>query len=140
MTDSVQPGLDRLLHAPSAAVLAVYGADGSFVMTPVWFRAFEEYVDVVVAEGDPKLDRLREDPRCVFLAFETVAPFAGFHIRAEVALVTEGVQEARLEIAGRYLGRGGAERWTAQRTKPGVIVRLPLVGARTWDLSAILPD
>lgn len=31
-------------------------------------------------------------------------------------------------------------RYVEQRTKPGVVVRLPLAKARTWDLRRILPD
>jgi len=33
-----------LLEAPSAAVLAVYRADGTVLMSPVWFRTVNEWV------------------------------------------------------------------------------------------------
>jgi hypothetical protein len=49
------------------------------------------------------------------------------------------VTEARLAIAGRYLGAEDGARFAAQRRPNGTLVRLPLDGARTWDLSAILP-
>jgi hypothetical protein len=129
-----------LLEMPSAAVLAVYRADGSILMSPVWFRAGEGWVEIVIAEGDAKLDRLRADPRCVFMAFEATAPFRGLRVSAIATLISDGVREARLAIASRYLGAEDGRRYVEQRTKPGVVVRLHLANAKTWDLSAILPS
>ena len=128
-----------LLAAASPAVLAVYRADGTLLMSPVWFRAVDDWIEIVIAEGDAKLDRLRADPRGVFMAFETTLPFAGLRIEDNVTLSSDGVQQTRLAIASRYLGVGDGRRYAEQRTKPGVVVRLPLSAARTWDLSAILP-
>jgi len=42
-------------------------------------------------------------------------------------------------IAGRYLGAEAGRRFAAERTKPGVVVRLA-TPPRAWDLSAILPS
>ena len=128
-----------LLETPSAAVLAVYRADGTILMTPVWFRADDEWIEIVIAEGDAKLERLWADPRCVFMAFETVPPFRGMRVEANAALSADGVQAARLAIASRYLGAQKGQQYVEQRTKPGVVVRLPLSSARTWDLQPILP-
>ena len=128
-----------LLEVASPAVLAVYRRDGTILMSPVWFRASDESIELVIAEGDAKLERLRTDPRCVFMAFETVAPFRGLRIEAAATLTADGVREARLAIASRYLGADDGHRYVEKRTKPGVIVRLSLSAARTWDLSSILP-
>lgn len=128
-----------LLQAPSAAVLAVYRSDASVLMSPVWFRAMDAWIEIVIAEGDAKLERLRSDPRCVFMAFETAPPFRGLQVRADATLQTDGVLEARRAIAGRHLGPDAAERYIAARATPGVLVRLPLSAARTWDLRRILP-
>ena len=129
-----------LLEAPSAAVMAVYRADGTILMTPVWFRADDEWIEIVIAEGDAKLERLRADPRCVFMAFETTPPFRGLRVEAEAALSSDGVRSARLAIASRYLGAQKGQRYVEQRTKPGVVVRLPLSLARTSDLRPIIPS
>jgi PPOX class probable F420-dependent enzyme len=132
--------IDReLLDAPAAAVLVVYRADGSALTSPVWFRADDDAVEIVIAEGDAKLVRLRADPRCVFMAFETAPPFRGLRIEGNATLSEEGVREARLEISSRYLGEAEGRRYVEQRTKPGVVVRLPLSEARSWDLRSILP-
>jgi len=128
-----------LFEAPSAAVLAVYRADGTVLMSPVWFGADDESIEIVIAEGDAKLERLRSDPRCVFMAFETTPPFRGLRVVAEATLSTDGARAARLEIASRYLGPQKGKQYVEQRTKPGVVVRLPLSSARTWDLQPIMP-
>lgn len=129
----------ELLDAPVAAVLVVYRADGSALTSPVWFRADDEAVEIVIAEGDAKLGRLRADPRCVFMAFEIVPPFRGLRIEGNAKLSEEGVRGARLSIASRYLGEADGRRYVDQRTKLGFLVRLPLAEARSWDLGSILP-
>ena len=73
------------------------------------------------------------------MVFESVPPFRGVKIRAEVELDDEGVQEARRAISARYLGAENAENFVAARG-PGVVVRLPMSAARTWDLAGILPE
>ena len=130
----------ELIEAPSAATLAVHRADGSILTSPVWFRAVDGWIEVVIAEGDPKLERLRADPRCAFLTFETAPPFRGLRIEAEATITADGVREVRRAIASRYLGPVDGLRSAEQRTKPGVVVRLPLASARTWDLRAMLPS
>ena len=132
--------MEAVLGAASAAVLAVYRADGEIMMSPVWFRVEGEWIEIVVAEGDAKLEHLRNDARCVFIAFETVPPFAGVRIRTDAVLSSDGVRDARLAIASRYLGSDAGARYVEQRTKPGVVVRLPLTRAWSWDLRAILPE
>jgi hypothetical protein len=129
-----------LLDVPSAAVLAVYRADGSAYISPVWFRVADESVEIVVADGDPKIERLRIDPRCIFMAFETTPPFRGLRIESEAQLSSADVHEARLAIASRYLGDTDGRRYVEQRTKPGTVVRVALASARTWDLGSILPS
>ena len=52
---------------------------------------------------------------------------------------TDGVRETRLAISSRYLGEEGGRQYVEQRTKPGVVVLLPLDAARTWDLAQIVP-
>src|SRR5438105_9223250 len=108
-------------------------------MSPVWFRADDGWIEIVIAEDDAKLERLRADPRCVFMAFETVPPFRGLRVEAEAALSADGVRAARSEIASRYLGAEKGQQYVEQRTKPRAVVRLPLSSARTWDLQPTLP-
>jgi PPOX class probable F420-dependent enzyme len=133
------PDLRSLLDAPSPAVLTTYRKDGSALVTPVWFRHVDDVFEVVIAEGDIKLQHLRRDPRCGLVVFEAVPPFRGVEIRGEADLVECDVREVRAAVAGRYLGVEDGQRFAAERSNPGVLLRL--AGAqRAWDLSAILPS
>jgi PPOX class probable F420-dependent enzyme len=128
-----------LLDAPSPAVLTTYRQDGSAMVTPVWFRHRDGAFEVVVAEDDVKLRHVRRDPRCALVVFEAVRPFRGVEVRGEAELVECDVRPIREEIAGRYLGTEDGRRFAAERTKPGVLLRVS-GEERVWDLSAILPS
>jgi hypothetical protein len=128
-----------LLEAPSPAVLTVYRSDGSAVVTPVWFRATADELEVVIAAGDGKLAHLDADPRCVLVVFEATPPFRGVEIRADGDVSADGVADARLAIASRYIGPERGRRFAELRGDRGVVLRLPLAEARAWDLSSNLP-
>jgi len=133
--DDVRP----LLDAPSPCVLTTYCRDGSALVSPVWFRFTGDAFEIVIATGDVKLAHLARDARCVIVVFEAVPPFRGVEVRGTAALIDCDVAEARAEIAGRYLGADAGARFAAERTKPGVLLRLAADEPRVWDLSAILP-
>lgn len=128
-----------LLAAASPAVLTVYREDGSALVSPVWFRLHGNQFEVVIATGDGKLSHLGRDPRCVLVVFETTAPFRRVEVRAEATLGFDGVADARLSIASRYLGEDLGRRFAEQRGGQGTLLRLPAVNARVSDLQAILP-
>jgi thiosulfate/3-mercaptopyruvate sulfurtransferase len=128
-----------LLDAPSPAVLTTYRADGTALVTPVWYRHRDGTFEVVIAESDVKLRHLRRDPRCSLVIFEAVRPFRGMEVRGEAELIECDVRAIRAEIAGRYLGVDDGRAFAAERTKPGVLLRLS-GDERAWDLSAILPS
>ena len=128
-----------LLDAPSPAVLTTYRKDGSALVTPVWFRWNAGAFEVVIAEDDIKLQHLARDPRCALVVFEAVRPFRGVEVRGEAELVEGDVTSIRTAIATRYLGAEDGARFAAERSKPGVLLRLAADHPRVWDLSAILP-
>src|SRR6476620_827805 len=130
-----------LFQAPSPAVLTTYRKDGTAVTSPVWFRFRDNTFEVVIAENDVNLRHLAGRPECELLVFETVPPFRGVRVRSEQPiLIRDGAQQARQEIAARYLGEERGKRFAAGRTGTGVLLRLPAVHAKAWDLTAILPS
>jgi hypothetical protein len=129
-----------LLDAAAPAVLTTYRRDGSAFVSPVWFRWKDGAFEWVIAEGDVKLRHLAANPECILLVFETVRPFRGVEVRGRPARVDADVTAARREIAGRYLGREAGERYAAERTKPGVLLRLAAGEPHVWDLTPILPS
>ena len=130
-----------LFQAPSPAVLTTYRKDGTAVTSPVWFRFRGDTFEVVIAENDVKLRHLAARPECELLVFETVPPFRGMRVRSDRPILTrDGAQQARQDIASRYLGEGRGKRFAAERTSTGILLRLPADHAKTWDLNAILPS
>jgi PPOX class probable F420-dependent enzyme len=128
-----------LLEAPSPAVLTTYRKDGSALVSPVWFRWDNGAFEVVIAKGDLKLGHLARDPRCTLVVFEAVRPFRGIEVRGTADLVERDVGPVRAAIAGRYLGEADGTRFAAERSTPGVVLRLVPDAPRVWDLSGILP-
>jgi PPOX class probable F420-dependent enzyme len=139
LSEDWRESLRSLLEAPSPAVLTTYRADGSALVSPVWFRFADGAFEVVVAEGDVKLAHLDRDPRSALVVFEAVPPFRGIEVRGEPEIVEKDVTEERASIAGRYLGAEAGLRFATERqAKPGVLLRLGSENPRVWDLSAIL--
>ena len=130
-----------LLEAPSPAVLTTYRKDGTAVASPVWFRFQGDSFEVVIAENDVKLRHLAARPECELLVFEAVPPFRGMRVRSDQPILTrDGAQQARQDIAARYLGEKRGKRFAAERTSTGILLRLPADHAKAWDLNAILPS
>ena len=129
-----------LLDAPSAAVLTLVREDGTALMSPVWYRWADGAFEVVIAEGDPKLRHLHQNPDCTLVIFETVAPFRGVEVAGQATLRRGDMTEIRQSMAGPYLGTEAGKRFAADRvSKPGVLLHLPGEHARVWSLAGILP-
>jgi hypothetical protein len=131
---------ESLLDAAAPAVLTTYRQDGTAVPSPVWYRLHEDAFEVVIAQGDVKLRHLDRRPRCSLLIFESVPPFRGLRVEGEPTLTNQDVTPVRRSIASRYLGPDLGARFAADQSPSGVVLRLSAVDARTWDLSATLPD
>ena len=138
--DLLPPDLRSLIDGPSPATLTLYREDGEAITSPMWFRLDGESFEVVVAATDRKLEHLRRDPRCVLLIFEAVRPFRGIQVRATASIAPDEGARVRLAIASRYLGPDGGRAYAdLDRRPPGFVIRLPVAGARTWDLADNLP-
>jgi hypothetical protein len=128
----------ELLDRPSPAVLTTYRADGTAVASPVWYRRTDDSLEVVIADSDVKLRHLARRPESALLIFEATIPFRAVRVEGTPILDHVGGTEARRSIARRYLGIDRGDAFTASRGS-ATIVRFPRSGARTWDLSGILP-
>ena len=126
-----------LLEAPSAAALAVHRPDGSVHLSPVWYRWTGAAFEVVIAPGDGKLRHLENDRRVSLLIFEAVPPFRGVEMHGVAEIRTDGVGEARLSIATRYLGAAGGRAVAVRRGDRGVVLSLRPEEPRVWDLSEL---
>jgi hypothetical protein len=139
--EPTDPAIVALLEGPSAATLTIYREDGQAITSPVWPLFTGDAFEIVVGLGDPKLRHLKHDPRCVLTVFETVRPFRGFTMRSSVTSIEpdEGA-DLRRAVATLYLGEGdGIAYADPNRRPPGFRLRIPVGGARAWDLADILP-
>jgi Pyridoxamine 5'-phosphate oxidase len=133
--------LRTLLEGASPATLTLYGDDGEAITSPVWYRVADDSFELVVAATDHKLDRLRQDPRCVLLIFEATPPFRGVMVRDQASMEFDESAQVRLAIATRYLGPDAGRAYAdLDRRPPGWVVRLPVAAARAWHLDDKLPD
>lgn len=138
--DPLNASLRTLLASASPATLTLYREDGRAITSPVWFRVEGDWFEIVVAASDDKLDHLRVDPRCSLLVFEAVSPFRGVQVTGEASIAPDEGARTRLAIASAYLGpEGGRAYADLARRQPGFVIRLPVAGARGWDLSDKLP-
>ena len=126
-----------LLESPAPAALVVYRRDGSAHLSPVWFRWTGEAFEVVIAEGDGKLKHLERDQRASLLIFEAVPPFRGVQVDGTAEIRTDGVTEARLSIASRYIGEAGGRALVKRRGDTGVVLTLRPTNPRVWDLAEL---
>ena len=127
-----------LFEAPSPAVLTTYRKDGTAVASPVWFRFRGDTFEVVIAENDVKLRHLAARPECELLVFEAVPPFRGVRVRSDQPILTrDGAQQARQDIAARYLGEG-SESSPLNAPAPASCCAFG-IHSTAWDLKAILP-
>jgi hypothetical protein len=79
-------------------------------------------------------------PRCILVVFEAVPPFRAVEVKGEPEMLDGDVTDARVAIAGRYLGVDRGRRFAATRRSPrGTLLRLVPNATRIWDLSAALP-
>ena len=129
--------LKSLLDSPAAAVLATYRKDGTAKLSPVWFRHEGEYFEVVIAEDDVKLKHIRRNPRVTLLIFETVPPFRGVEVTDDADISSADLDASRRSISSRYLDDDASRAWTKARAGNGVVVRIPVRSARSWDLGHI---
>jgi hypothetical protein len=138
--DPRSPALRSLFEASSPATITLTTEDGRPITSPVWFRLADDAFELVVGEADRKLPHLRRNPECVLLIFEAVRPFRGVQVRARASLQPDDGARTRRAIASRYLGEEDGRAYAAlDRRPPGFVIRIPLDGARAWDLSDRLP-
>ena len=140
MFDNWSRDSEDLLDRPSPAVLTTYRKDGTASVFPVWFRFHRHELEVVIAEGDPKLRHLERVPQCSLMVFETEPPFRGLTVEGSPRLEPDIGNRVRLAIASRYLGTETARRFVEQRQTLGFVLRVDATKVKEWDLSGILPQ
>ena len=131
--------LGGLLSEPSAAVLATYRRDGTVLLSPVWFRWDGAALETTMAAGDVKLRHIARDPRVVLTVFEPRPPFRGLELRCRANVLRDGVRDARLDIASRFVGPERAAAYVEGHPEDAWLVRMEPGEVRAWDFADIFP-
>jgi PPOX class probable F420-dependent enzyme len=79
--------LDGLLDERRLAVMATFRADGTVLLSPLWFIWEDGGFTIGMAAGDGKLKHLRRDPRVTLVVNEDEFPYRGFELRGEARLL-----------------------------------------------------
>jgi PPOX class probable F420-dependent enzyme len=133
--------LSGLLAQPRCAVLATNYADGTTLLSPVWFEWQNGGFTIVIFDGDVKAKHINRDPRVSVVVADDRVPMGGIEVRGRAEIVPTDPDLATLRrMAVRYIG---AERGNAYidgfdpatqltlRIAPGVL--------RTWDFADEAP-
>ena len=131
--------LGDLLDGPAAAVLATYRADGSVLLSPIWFRWDGTAFEVTLAAGDRKVGLIEQDPRVVLTVFEHRPPFRGMELRCLAQVRRDGVLEARREIASKFVGAERGLAFAEERGEEGFVLRLEPGEIRAWEFADTFP-
>jgi PPOX class probable F420-dependent enzyme len=124
--------LGDLVERPLLAVLATYRGGGTVMLSPVWHEWRDGGFTVATRSGDGKVKHMQRDPRASIVVCEHVPPYRGVEVRATPRFVTDGVEEATLRIASRYLGHDGALAYI-EAGGDDLLVRLEPGKLRAWD-------
>jgi PPOX class probable F420-dependent enzyme len=124
-----------LLDQPLLAVLATLRADGSVLLSPIWYEWRDGGFNLWVEAENVKARHLRRDPRATIVVAESEPPLRGVEVRGAARFVAEGVTETAHRIAARYVGgEEGAADAEALRGLD-VIIRIEPGNLRVWDFA-----
>jgi len=133
--------LSNLLTQARCAVLATKYADGTTLLSPVWFEWRDGGFTIVIFDGDVKARHIKRDPRVSVVVADDRVPMGGVEVRAEAQIVpTEPDLASLRRMAVRYIG---AERGNAyiDGFDPATQLTLRIIPGllRTWDFADEAP-
>lgn len=128
--------LGGLTDEPIVAVLATNRADGTTMLSPVWFEWDGEAI-TIWSHGwtDGKVRHLQRDPRATVVVAEQRMPLRGFEITGQATLTTEGFHATMRRISARYAGEEVADAMANDFAEPGVLIRVAPSRLRAWDFA-----
>jgi PPOX class probable F420-dependent enzyme len=102
--------IHALIDVPRVGVLGTTNADGTPLLTPVWYAREGDELWLVIPPDGPKTRNIRRDPRVMFLIMDELG-YTYVTIRGTARLESgEGGAKPR-EMAIRYLGETAGRRF-----------------------------
>jgi PPOX class probable F420-dependent enzyme len=127
--------LGSFLDEPLLAVLATLRADGSVLLSPVYYEWRDGGFNLWVETSNLKAKHLRRDPRATIVVAESTPPLRGVEVRGAVRFIREGVTETARRIVSRYEAEEEAAADAEAMRGSDVIVRLEPGDLRVWDFA-----
>lgn len=134
---------DAFLTEPGVLMrVSVVRADGSPLVTPIWFAFEDGAIYFTPREKSEWFRCLKRDPRVALCIDEQPLPYRKVIAEGEAELVHDvGVddqwRDLYLQIATRYVGEKGANQYVTDTIdQPRALFRLPLARAtvKTWRM------
>lgn len=126
--------LGDLLEQPIVAVLATYRANGTVLLSPVWFEYRDGTFNVWVGgANEGKAKHLAADPRASIVIHEQTLPYRGIEVSGRATLSPEGFHDVVRRTASRYYGPEMADAFAAGYNESGLVVRITPEKVRAWD-------
>ena len=128
--------LRGLTDEPIVAVLATNRADGTTMLSPVWFE-WDGAAVTIWSHGwtDGKVRHLQRDPRATVVVAEQTMPLRGFEVTGRASLTTDGFHDTMRRISARYAGEEVADAMVKEYVEPGVLIRIEPTRLRAWDFA-----
>ncbi|MFL5710311.1 MAG: PPOX class F420-dependent oxidoreductase [Chloroflexota bacterium] len=123
--------LDGLLDERRLAVMSTFRADGTVLLSPLWFVWEDGGFTIAMAAGDGKLKHLRRDPRVTIVVNEDDFPYRGFEVRGVAMLLDAAYGPVVRRIATRYVGEAASAFYDDEHG--GTVARIEPGHARGWD-------
>ena len=118
--------LEELTRQPLLAVLATVNPDGTPQATPLWYHYDGRTFNTTSFAHRVKVRNIRKNPKVSLVIVDTANYGKELIVRGTAELVEDGVPEATLRNAVRYLGeeKGRAEAAELTAGGPRVIIRI----------------
>jgi PPOX class probable F420-dependent enzyme len=127
--------LDGFLDQPHVAVLATLRADGSVLLSPIWYEWVDGGFNLWVEASNAKTRHLQRDPRATIVVAESEPPLRGVEVRGTAQFIDQDVTRIARRIAARYIGDEDAATDTEALQGADVIIRIEPGHLRVWDFA-----
>ena len=125
--------LEELTKQPLLAVLSTVNPDGTPQATPVWYHYDGEAFVTTCFTHRIKVRNIRENPAVTLVVVDTVNADWDLIVRGTAELVEDGVPEATLKNAIRYLGEERGKKVAAELTAAGPRYMVKITPSRIFQ-------
>ena len=114
--------LGGLLDERHLATLATVRADGTILLSPIWYIWEDGGFTLGMAAGDGKLKHIARDPRVTIVVADERYPYRGFELRGIARMLDVPYGPEIRRIASRYVGEAASDYYDDDRG--GTVVRI----------------